>query len=120
MGSWCFILSVCVVRSSRFLLSNDWSALEWVDLDVQLPRPSVYMAAASYNNSIFIFGGYGETSPLYNQTVKFDLLSQKITDLGEIYYHLTFTARANITHKSITYFTPLIMRLIHHTSLFII
>eukprot|EP01084_Bolivina_argentea_P285570 489745_1 len=85
MAHWCFILSVCVVRSSRFLLSNDWSALEWVDLDVQLPRASVWMAVASYNNSIFIFGGQGETDSFVNQAVKFDLLSLTITDLGMDY-----------------------------------
>eukprot|EP01083_Nonionella_stella_P249334 862301_1 len=91
MGHWCFILSVCVVRSSRFLLSNDWSALQWVDLDVQLPRPSHSMAVASYNNSIFLFGGNGQAhaQDLVNQAVKFDLLSQTITDLGMNY--LSFT-----------------------------
>eukprot|EP01083_Nonionella_stella_P166773 558643_1 len=85
MGAWCFVLFVWVVSGSRFLLSNDWSALEWVDLGVQLPRPSCYMAVASYNNSIFLFGGKGETGDLFNQAVKFDLLSQTTTDLGEGY-----------------------------------
>eukprot|EP01083_Nonionella_stella_P070606 189020_1 len=86
MGAWCFVLFVWVVSGSRFLLSNDWSALKWVDLDAKLPRPSARMAVASYNNSIFIFGGEGEQEGvpgyLSNQAVTFDVLSQTITDLG--------------------------------------
>eukprot|EP01083_Nonionella_stella_P070607 189022_1 len=69
------------------------SGMLTVDLDAKLPRPSARMAVASYNNSIFIFGGEGEQEGvpgyLSNQAVTFDVLSQTITDLGMNY--LSFT-----------------------------
>eukprot|EP01084_Bolivina_argentea_P140773 247419_1 len=79
MVSWRFILLLSAVTDSRVLLSNDWATLKWVTVSVPLPREEWNMAVASYNDSIFIFGG----SNYMSQAVKFNLLSQTITDLGD-------------------------------------
>eukprot|EP01083_Nonionella_stella_P166772 558641_1 len=80
MATWCFILLLCALTDSRVLLSNEWTTRSWVPVGVQLPREEPNMAVAYYNDSIFIFGG---SSNHMSQAVKFNLLSQTITDLGD-------------------------------------